>query len=371
MSRTFADPMKISSFRPLIPNKKWISSPDSFSEKAKVSLMEYIQNGFYLELEPGFIIIEIKHRNYRYLGLVGMLSLDDYRNGKLLPHENVMAAQQQVNMDLLLHRKTMIKPCIIAYKPQKAMTQIMLECIANHKPQLELQFDNRSEKRTYWLIKEGSDEFASLQQSFKKVEKAFIADGHHRFAAATWLADHNNFPPDILCCLLSFDDMAIYDYDRIVEKPPNLTNTNLIAALSKYVNITPLEKPAKPRRKYEMIMKLESEWYLLKWRGRVINKLKKKYPILFDAQMLNEFVLRRIFGIENVKTDSRVTYFSGIQDIQELMKRRDEGKVAFILYPIKIDDLTKTVVQGNLLPPKSTWFEPRMNAGIIINTWDN
>ena len=347
-----------------IPKKKWISSPDSYCLRVKDNFQEYFTSGFYESIGEGMVILEIMgERNY--LGLIGKLSLQDYRQGKILAHEKTLPASHQSAMDRVIQRKAMIKPTLLTYDPHPEIGMLLTEYISKHKPVLILDFDHHREKRKYWLIPKGTPEEMRLVNLFDtQVNQLYIADGHHRFAAADWLNKNESFPDSILSSLFSFDQLEIHDYNRIVEKPPQLSVANLIARMSKYLNIRPIRQAQKPKTKHELTMKLGGEWYRLHWRNKWMQKYKKESP--FDAYLLNEVVLKRIFGIEDVRVDSRVNYISGIYGLEQVEANMNEQKVAFLLYPINIKNLTAALDHQEVLPPKSTWFEPRMKNGIVV-----
>lgn len=362
--------MNIFAFEPLIPNQKWIASPQLFSKKARAHFTHYLANGYYKKIDEGLIVMDISQSNCHYIGLIGLLDLKDYKQGKLIQHESVLASQQQISTELLIERKAMIKPAVVTYAPNQKIDNLLYKYAHTEDPFLEFDFEDCNEKRKFWLINKHDISFKIIQQTFKEeVRRAYIADGHHRFAAARWLNEEKKYPPTILCSLFSFDQMDIFDFNRVVKKPTDLSSGTLINALSKYVHIQAIDKARKPRRKFEMIMNLNSKWYQLKWRTNLLELLKPKHQILFDAELLNEYILQPFFGIEDIKNNSRVSYVSGVSGLSTLKKKLNNQQVAFLLYPIQFSELTQIVDRGGLLPPKSTWFEPRMYNGIIATQW--
>ncbi len=362
--------MNIFAFKPLIPNQKWVSPPHLFSNKARSHFLEFLANGYYDKVEEGLIVIEISHSDYRYIGLIGAVDLQDYVEGKLMRHENILFAQLKNSTELLVQRKAMIKPAVLTYAPNQKLDHLLNGYVQNKNSILELDFEDSNEKRKFWLINKQDENFTRIQKVFNEdVTGAYIADGHHRFAAASWLYEKRNYPPTILCSLFSFDQMDIFDFNRVVNKPSDLSSTQLIAALSKYVHIKAIDQGRKPERKFEISMKLGDNWYQLKWRTKLLESLRKKQSVLFDAQLINEYIFRTIFGITDVKTDSGVSYFSGRRGLVDIENNVDIGQVAFLLYPINFSELTTVIDEGGLLPPKSTWFEPRMYNGIIVTLW--
>lgn len=362
--------MNFFAFEPLIPKQKWIASPQLFSKKARANFPQFLANGYYKKIDEGLIVIAISQSENQYIGLIGLLDLQDYKQGKLMQHENVLASQQQISTELLIERKAMIKPAVVTYTPNQKIDNILKKCVQTEDPLFEFDFEDSNEQRKFWLINKHDVSFKIIQKTFKEeVRLAYIADGHHRFAAARWLNEEKKYPPTILCSLFSFDQMDIFDFNRVVKKPTDLNADSLLNAMSKYVHVQPIDEARKPRRKFEMIMHLETQWYQLRWRTNLLECLKQKHQILFDAELLNEYILQPYFGIEDIKNDTGVRYVSGVSGWSDIENKLNTQQVAFLLYPIQFSELTQVVDRGGLLPPKSTWFEPRMYNGIIATQW--
>jgi len=172
---------------------------------------------------------------------------------------------------------------------------------------------------------------------------------------------------DLLTAFFPVDQLEIYDYNRIVDASGDITMTQFMAKLSKVFEIDMLEKPMKPKRKHEIVMFLNKEWFLLKWRPEVLKQYKKQ-KIVLDASLLDEKILKNILGIIDVKTDTRIKYVSGTEGIETIRVKtlKSDSRVAFCLYPAQMSDLLTTADLGGVMPPKSTWFEPRMKNGLIV-----
>ena len=213
-----------------------------------------------------------------------------------------------------------------------------------------------------------------IQQLFvKKIPETYIADGHHRSAASALLYSRIkkkkkiNPYEDLLCAFFQEDQLEIYDYNRIVDASGDITITQFMAKLSQVFDFEILNKPAKPKRKHEIVMFVYKEWFLLKWKPEILKKYKNQ-KIILDARLLDEHVLKNILGIKDVKTDTRIKYVSGTIGIEAIRTKtlKSESKVGFCLYPAQMSDLLTTADEGGVMPPKSTWFEPRMKNGLIV-----
>ena len=171
----------------------------------------------------------------------------------------------------------------------------------------------------------------------------------------------------ILAAFFAVKELSIFDYNRVVEGLDDRTMARFMAEISQVFDIKILNKPAKPRKKFELTMLIGEEWFRLKWKKEILNKYKKG-EIVLDASLLDEEVIKKIMKIKDTKTDNRITYIEGPKSFESIIKRtrKDENKIAFCLYPVNIDDLFKVADAGDIMPPKSTWFEPRVKNGLLV-----
>ena len=212
-----------------------------------------------------------------------------------------------------------------------------------------------------------------LQQAFRyNVSKAYIADGHHRCATSVKLF-HDSFeegkPNDyqkFLCVLFPFEQLVIHDYNRIIDIVDIISPTMFMARMSRLCDIKPLTEAAKPKKKFEMTMYILGEWYLLKWKSSVIKKYAVESVIL-DGAILNKEVLNKILDINDVREDPRLRYVEGIAGVEGVMAKADKSlfRIAFCVYPVQMSEIVQMAEVQKTLPPKSTWFEPRIKNGLI------
>jgi len=176
----------------------------------------------------------------------------------------------------------------------------------------------------------------------------------------------------LLCAFFPSDELEIYDFNRIVEGLKNVSLTRFMAGLSEVFEIKFLESAAKPKKKHEITIYVNNEWYSLKWKKEILKKYKNQKVIL-DANLLDEHILKPIFGIEDIRTDTRIKYVEGVKPIQEIIDKTNkvEGRVAFCIYPVKMEELLLVADQNKVMPPKSTWFEPRMKNGLVSQDFKN
>jgi uncharacterized protein (DUF1015 family) len=172
----------------------------------------------------------------------------------------------------------------------------------------------------------------------------------------------------LFCALFASDQLSILDFNRVIDALQNISVTRFIIQLSKVFNIDVLKEGRRPKSKHEIVMLLQEEWYSLKWKKEVLKKIPKN-DIALDATLLNEYVVRDILDIQDVRTDSRISYVDGTKSIQMVEKLVDKPtKVGFMLFPVTFSDMMHLADQGKVLPPKSTYFEPRMKSAILVKT---
>jgi uncharacterized protein (DUF1015 family) len=200
------------------------------------------------------------------------------------------------------------------------------------------------------------------------VRKTYIADGHHRCATAYRLSQLNGNSPyrKTVCALFPSSDLEIHDFNRVVDAFSQCSSTFFMASLSQVCDIEIIAQPSKPRQKHEMLLLINEEWYRLRWKERVFSDLGYSVDAL-DTQLLNDLILDQILDIKDVSTNPRITYIEGPRGIDGLRQRvlLSETNIGIVLYPVQAAELFALANTHTVLPPKSTWFEPRLKNGLI------
>ncbi len=367
--------MKIYPFQALYPNVDLIASTDSFFGAVREDYNEHYKNGFFRQsVENAYYIMEIRTGTKVHSGLIVCLNIEDYIKGKIVKHEQTIASTEQAMLKLLLQRGAMVKPVLLCHPTIKEITREIEKQKKKRKPFLRFTITTGPNQYTLYQVpqKEG-EALAALYKSL--VPKLYIADGHHRCSTAEKLMKMQGDKKGkdyslILSALFPFDQLDILDYNRVAQLPYHLKLTRFMADLSRYCDIRLLDQAAKPQRKHDMTMCLQDDWYLLTWKPEVIKKYKKS-PAVLDADMLDQEILDGIFGIKDVRTDTRVDYVSG--DLGPLRveekARASDYHVGFCVYPVQFNELVKVSDSKGTLPPKSTWFEPRMINGLVVKSY--
>jgi uncharacterized protein (DUF1015 family) len=209
-------------------------------------------------------------------------------------------------------------------------------------------------------------EIAEIQQFYNQENQhLYIADGHHRMAAAQRLYEKNKENRYILTAIFADSALNIWDYNRVVEGIGENTPLGFIAKLSKLCILEPVAKATKPRHKHEFAICIEGEWLLAAWRKEVLAEYSDLKDLL-DVSILDEKILKNMLGITDIRTDFRVSYWEGVKGLDVLSVRGRTPSVGFALFPADIGELMRIAEANGTMPPKSTWFEPRIKNGFIV-----
>jgi len=367
--------MHILPFQAIYPNLSLIASPDSFFGNVKHKYPEYVKNGFFKKSSSESIYVyQIKSPKESYRGIISGTHISEFMNDKILTHENTLAQKEQQMMNVVLRNQAMVKPILLAYKKSKNINNFIHEVIENQESFFEVEFKESQEVHAIWEVSKGEN-IQKLKQLFAtEIKQSYIADGHHRrqttinlFENKDSKAKYQESLSGVLTIYFSFDQLKIFDYNRIIVPFTKGKAMIFMARLSQHFNIRPLKSAKKPQKKHEITMYLHKQWYLLEWKKSVL-KAHKGQMVIFDAYLLNKYVLEEIVGIEEIRTDRRIKYVDGnstFNRFQEIV-RDNKKAVGFCLYPISAKEL-RVIAENNLtLPPKSTWFEPRIKNGMIV-----
>jgi len=362
--------MTIYPFAALYPNNDLIGQPEPFFATVKNEFPKYRKQGIYKEeSEEDIYVYDIITPTRLYSGVLTCIDIHDYIDGKIMPHESTLSAKERDMTSLFLERNAMIKPVLLSYKKNNTIEQIVSDA-HSAKPFYEVEIGN--ERHVLYKLN-NKDVLKKLSETFKyDVSKAYIADGHHRCATSAKLYQasneeaQSNAHKKFLCVLFPFDQLVIHDYNRIVDIVNIISPTMFMARISRLCEIKPLPKAAKPKRKFEMTMYILGEWYLLRWKNAVVTKYAIQSVIL-DGAILNREVLNKILDIKDVREDPRLKYVEGIAGVEGVVSKADKSlfRIAFCIYPVQMSEIVQIAEVHKTLPPKSTWFEPRIKNGLI------
>ena len=369
--------MKIYPFASILPKLDMISSPDTFFNTVKYEYSEYVRSGFFKEdAKQALYIYNISNPATSHTGIVACVDINEYIDGNILKHENTLPDKEQRMLNLLLQRKALVKPLLFTHPNIKSLSTITAKTVAQSKPLFSVTLDGK-EKHSFYRISQ-KDKLGQLLKIFNKsIPQVFIADGHHRSAAiakmyrmAKKLKTGEKSYRYLLAAFFPFDELQILDYNRVVEILNEITPTLFMAKLSRICDIKPIRKATKPRSKHEMTMYINREWYQLQWRKNVLARYKQK-EVLLDAYILNREIMESILKIREVRADARIKYVEGVLGLKGLIDRtlKNSSRIGFCVYPVEMQEFVQVSRLGQTLPPKSTWFEPRMRSGLIVKSF--
>lgn len=312
-------------------------------------------------------------------GLVAACNCEDYMTGKIKKHELTRKDKEEDRMMHVRIQNANVEPVFFAYPAVAEMDSIIAKVVAENKPEYDfVAADGFGHK--FWVI-ENDAVNKRITEIFAQIPALYVADGHHRTAAAALVGEEKkkanphhtgdeeyNF---FLAVIFPDNQLKIIDYNRVVKDLNGLTTEQLIAKLS--IDFDVKEKGADiyaPQSLHNFSMYIDGKWYSLTAKPGTYND---NDPIgILDVTVLSNLVLDKVLGIKDLRTDKRIDFVGGIRGLGELKRRVDNGemKVAFALYPVTMQQLINISDTGNIMPPKTTWFEPKLRSGIVIHQLD-
>lgn len=333
-----------------------------------------------MDKEPFFYIYAQTMKGRTQYGIVGCTSVDDYLNGIIKKHELTRPDKEQDRMIHIRVNNANLEPVFLAYPAVKELDDIVREIVNKQKPEYDFVAEDRIGHH-FWVIR-NSEVNRQIEKIFReKVPYTYIADGHHRTAAAALVGkekmlrntEHNGSEEYSFFMAVLFPDshLKIFDYNRVVKDLNGLTGKEFIEKLGKsFIVKEKGERIFKPARHHNLSMYLERKWYSLQSRPETYND---EDPIgCLDVTILTNEILKPLLDIQDLRRSKRIDFIGGIRGLGELKKRVDSGemKVAFALYPVSMEQLITIADSGNIMPPKTTWFEPKLRSGLVIHMLD-
>ena len=330
----------------------------------------------------GYLIKEQKASYYVYrltmegreqTGIVGCCDYQEYYDGRIKKHELTRTAKENDRVRHVETQKANAEPVFFSYRGVQNIN-LLSQKIVTFEPVYNFVAEDEI-KHELWIVKDDKD-ISLIEFEFNAVPDLYVADGHHRTAAAARVGqkkkDHN---PDhngteeynfFMAVLFSDDQLKIYDYNRVIQDLNGKSPLDFISELEETFYITKLLEASPPNEKGLFSMYLENQWYSLKPKDRIFTENPKAN---LDVTFLSEKILSPILGIEDLRKDTRIDFVGGIRGLNELERRVDskEMKVAFALFPVSMDELISIADAGEIMPPKTTWFEPKLRSGLFIH----
>ena len=346
-------------------------------EKARDNLREMIKNGVFQQDEKNCLYIYKQVMKGRVqTGLVGCTSIDDYMNNIIKKHEYTRADKEQDRINHVDYCNANTGPIFLTYRASKEINEIVGNWMADHKPVYDFVSDDGI-GHTVWVI-DGDDAIQRLEERFRAVDYLYIADGHHRSASAVkvGLKRRESFPDYkgdeefnfFLSVLFPDEQLYIMDYNRVVKDLNGNSAEEFLKKVGEKFSIEEYngEGQFRPTVRHTFGMYMDGKWYKLTTKAGTYNE---EDPVdRLDVSIMQNNLLDPVLGIKDPRTDKRIDFVGGIRGLGELERRVNAGmKVAFSMCPTTIKDLMSIADAGKVMPPKSTWFEPKLRSGLFIH----
>jgi uncharacterized protein (DUF1015 family) len=360
--------MHIVPFKAILPKLDKISQVSSFFNAVKFNFSSLDKTHFEERETFAIYIYRIANNDNIKLGLVANTDLSKASEKLIIPHENTLKEKEDRMLELCLQRGAMIKPVLLIYPDQEAIDAALNNYIVSHEPILKIDFRENNEIHTLWELNPSeTDHF--LQLFNELLDRCYVADGHHRFKVASQLKTLDSksgklVQNNVLSIFFPFSQIEIFSFDRVVDFGGLLDKERFYLGLHKHFDIENIPAPKRPANPHQIIMLSEDGAFSMVGKEKKGVKVRENDSI--GAEQIQKYILEEMLGIQDVQNDSRINYIPGIEDLNQYKEMLDgnPNKVAFLLFPLDLKDIISKADEGKTLPPKSSWFKPRIKNAI-------
>ena len=351
-------------------------------EKAVENFRMFQEKGWLVQDdEPKYYIYAQTMDGRTQYGIVGGASCDDYHDGIIKKHELTRPDKEEDRMILTNYLNANIEPVFFSYKAVSEIDEIVESIVENEAPEYDFVAEEDGFGHTFWPVNDPATNKRLEKLFASEVPYTYVADGHHRTAAAARIGlerkqqnpNHTGNEEYNFFMAVHFpdDQLHIIDYNRVIKDLNGLSEEEFLSRVEKVFEVEKMgEGEYRPEKLHEFSMYLSGNWYKLNAKEGTYDD---NDPIgVLDVTILSKHVLDDILGIKDLRTCTRIDFVGGIRGLGELKHRVDnEGmKVAFALYPVSMQQLIDIADTGNIMPPKTTWFEPKLRSGLVIHKLD-
>lgn len=347
-------------------------------EQAARNFKKFQDKGWLVQDEkPAYYIYAQTMNGKTQYGLVVGAFVDDYLNGTIKKHELTRKDKEEDRMKHVRVNDANIEPVFFAYPDNKVLDELINKYVKNNTPEYDFIAPIDGFGHQFWVISDAND-IDIITKEFAKMPALYIADGHHRSAAAALVgAEKANNNPNhkgdeeynyFMAVCFQASQLTILDYNRVVKDLNGLTSAQFLEKLEKNFDVQRMGKEIyHPTGLHNFSLYLDGEWYSLTAKKDTYNDAD---PIgVLDVDISSRLILDEILGIKDLRTDKRIDFVGGIRGLSELKERVDSGemKMALALYPVSMQQIMDIADSGKIMPPKATWFEPKLRSGLVIH----
>ena len=324
--------------------------------------------------ERNLYVYELDDGTRKQRGLMCLASVDDYLGDRIKKHEKTRREKEEDRVDHIDRLNAQTGPIFLTYKNDDGIAELIAKGTKN-APELDFTTDDNITHRV-WTLSE-REIVDGLVEAFKKQEALYIADGHHRSASAVRVAKkrREQFGPGdehteynyFMAILYPADQLHVYDYNRVVADLKGMSEAEFLKKLEEKFAVTERNEAVRPEKKGVFGMYLADRWYRLEFKGDVPEDVIEA----LDVSILQDNLLAPVLGIDDPRSDGRIDFVGGVRGLKELERRvHEDMAVAFSMYPTGLEELMAVADAGKVMPPKSTWFEPKPRSGLFIHELD-
>ena len=347
-------------------------------EQAARNFKKFQDKGWLVQDEkPAYYIYAQTMNGKTQYGLVVGAFVEDYLNGTIKKHELTRKDKEEDRMKHVRVNDANIEPVFFAYPDNKVLDELINKYVKNNTPEYDFIAPIDGFGHQFWVISDAND-IDIITKEFAKMPALYIADGHHRSAAAALVGaekakNNPNHKGDeeynyFMAVCFQASQLTILDYNRVVKDLNGLTSAQFLEKLEKNFDVQKKGKEMyHPTGLHNFSLYLDGEWYSLTAKKGTYNDVD---PIgVLDVDISSRLILDEILGIKDLRTDKRIDFVGGIRGLNELKERVDSGemKMALALYPVSMQQIMDIADSGKIMPPKATWFEPKLRSGLVIH----
>jgi len=358
--------------------KSPVNSEELF-DKSRAKFLSFVKREIYqLHTTTAYYIYRQTSSKGSNTGLIVAAAVSDYKAGKIKIHEQTIERKEVVLKNYLRSVKINAEPILLTYPHSDTIAEKINTITATQQPAYTINMEGT--KHTLWLVDNEADK-DFFTQSFGQLKEIFVADGHHRLASSALLAvefARENPGSDklpnyerFMAALYADDQLGLYEFNRLVKDLNDLSDDDFLERLKENFQVVLHSQEAvKPAIPHHFTLYLSGCWYYLTLNTETQEKYLGDNPL--DADLLTELILTPLLGIGDLRTDKRVGFTSGVQGLQAVAHKVNTGKfkAAFVLHPIQFEQFYSISLEGKTMPPKSTWFEPKLLNGLVIYSYE-